>query len=240
MTLKQKIGSLIYKWLPLNRRTINVIRYEVACQMQMVINYLTPSFWRRIGKLRKSTGLFINLGSGGKGKSGWVNVDMHAHKADDSLALDVRRALPFSSKSAMFILAEHVFEHLDPVEDVPRFLSECHRILAESGVLRIVVPDCERYCRAYSEGTRSAFLELGWDLANLPTDIQTRMQILNHQFHQGGEHLFGWDFETISLALRCSGFESINKSEFGESAIPAGAIDQPNHRLYSLYVDAIR
>jgi len=165
---------------------------------------------------------------------------MHAHPSDQSIALDIRRALPLSDGSADIILAEHVLEHLDVVEDVPLFLKECFRVLAYGGVLRVIVPDCEKYCRAYADTDQSAFLQLGWDIDNLPADMPTKMYILNHQFQQGGEHLFGWDFETIYLFLKKAGFGSVEKMGYKVSVNQDAAIDQENHARYSLYVDAVK
>ncbi len=240
MTFKQKFGVYLYRWLPLSRRSINIIRYELACWVQRLVNMANLGYQLRIRKIRKQKNLMINLGSGGKGKHGWINTDMASHTADDGLALDIRKKLPFSDESARYIMVEHVIEHLDVFDDVPALLRECYRVLAPGGVLRLVVPDCERYCAAYALGTRSSFLELGWDLDAMPSDIHTKMHILNHQFHQGGEHMFGWDFETMSFFLGRSGFNQVTKMSYGKSIIQTGAIDQANHRLYSLYVDAVK
>jgi hypothetical protein len=64
------------------------------------------------------------------------------------------------------------------------------------------------------------------------------MNILNHVFHQGGEHQFGWDWETMELCLKKAGFTEVIRQSFGVSVDPELAIDQENHRPYSLYVDA--
>ena len=43
-------------------------------------------------------------------------------------------------------------EHIEPREELPRFLGDCHRALEPGGVLRIIVPDAERYLQAYCQG----------------------------------------------------------------------------------------
>jgi predicted SAM-dependent methyltransferase len=66
---------------------------------------------------------------------------------------DCRRDLPFADASATVIFTEHFFEHIDYCEEVLVFLSECWRVLEPGGVIRIAVPDAEKYIRAYcSEG----------------------------------------------------------------------------------------
>lgn len=62
--------------------------------------------------------------------------------------------------------------------------------------------------------------------------------MINHIFHQSGEHLFAYDFETLSWALRHAGFREIVKQSFRQSCDPELAIDQENHAPYSLYVEA--
>ena len=66
------------------------------------------------------------------------------------------------------------------------------------------------------------------------------MHGLNHQFHQEGEHLFGYDFETLSFALKKAGFSSVKRQAFKVSVDPDLAIDLPIHESYSLYVEAIK
>ena len=104
----------------------------------------------------------------------------------------------------------------------------------------MVVPDTAAFLRAYVSGRAENWRELDWDIEHLPDDIYTPMDVLNHIFHQGGEHLYGYDFETLEWALRRAGFESVERMSFGKSIDPELAIDQANHAPYSLYVDAVK
>jgi predicted SAM-dependent methyltransferase len=159
---------------------------------------------------------------------------------DTTLCLDIRKPLPFPDGSIRRILLEHVLEHVDFQSDAPAMLRDYHRVLEPGGVLRIIVPDAERFVKAYAAGDRTLWLELGWDPENLPGDMVTPMHVLNHIFHQMGEHLFAYDFATLALALDRAGFRNVSKSAYRQSADPELAIDQPNHAPYSLYVEAIR
>jgi predicted SAM-dependent methyltransferase len=123
---------------------------------------------------------------------------------------------------------------------VPKFLAEVNRILEMNGVIRIVVPNAQRYLEAYVANKPDVWNALGWDLANMPDDILTPMHIVNHVFHQSGEHLFAYDFETLKLVLEKSGFRRVLNQNFRVSLHPKLAIDQVNHRLYSLYVEAMK
>jgi predicted SAM-dependent methyltransferase len=73
----------------------------------------------------------IQFGSGSNILDGWVNTDAE---------VDVTQTpLPFESKCAERILAEHVLEHISAPQML-RFLDECHRILKPNGVIRICCP----------------------------------------------------------------------------------------------------
>jgi predicted SAM-dependent methyltransferase len=113
-------------------------------------------------------------------------------------------------------------------------------VLKPGGVARIVVPDLELYIAAYMSRDPAKWAALGWDMQALPHDIYTPMHVLNHTFHQEGEHLFGYDFETLEFVLRRAGFSQVHRAAFGQSLDPQLAIDQHNHAIYSLYVDAVK
>ena len=74
----------------------------------------------------------------------------------------------------------------------------------------------------------------------LPHDMPTPMAMLNHVFHQGGEHKFAWDYETMNFALRRAGFVNVNRRTFRESGVDELAIDLSHHASYSLYVEAVK
>jgi predicted SAM-dependent methyltransferase len=189
-------------------------------------------------------GLLVNLGAGVKGKPGWVNVDI-APFLGINCVYDCRKSLPFPNNSVKAIFCEHFFEHIDYTEEVPSFLSECHRALEPGGVIRIIVPDMERYLRAYCSD--------GWEaLAKLrPLDVKrqdfhyghkynTRMELVNMLFRQGHEHKFGYDYDTLNFLLHRYGFSTVIKQEFGKSLLSELLIDSPERESESLYVEAVK
>ncbi|NJO06324.1 MAG: methyltransferase domain-containing protein [Chloroflexaceae bacterium] len=158
---------------------------------------------------------------------------------------DCRKHLPFPDGSVRGIFCEHFFEHLDYTEEVPIFLSECARVLQPGGVLRLIVPDVERYLRAY--------LADGWQALSAirPLDDQhtdfflgcrynTKMEFINTMFRQGHEHKFGYDYETLAFVLRRYGFRQVVRQSFEVSLRPELAIDQAVRASESLYVEAVR
>ncbi len=237
--VKSRIGSVLRRVLPINRRTFDVLRHELRALGTTVGNALNPSHHCIVARLRRRRELSINLASGGRGLKGWVNVELRP-AADTTICLDIRRRLPFADGSARRIFAEHVVEHLDFREDVPRLFAEFHRILAPGGVVRIVVPDAGRFLEAYAKRDNDLWKALGWDLQALPDDIHTAMHAVNHIFHQSGEHLFAYDFETVAYALQRAGFREVHQRACGLSGDEKLAIDQIHHAPYSLYAEAVR
>jgi predicted SAM-dependent methyltransferase len=218
-------------------RTHQFVRFELRSFQVRVLGAIDPRQRKRIEKLRGQTELSLNIGSGGMGKPGWVNVDAFEHP-DTTFTQDLRSAIPLADGQVRRIFAEHVIEHLDFRDEVHFSLSELYRVLEPGGVLRVIVPDARRFIEAYLSGDNARWRELGWDLNAMPSDIYTPMHIINHTFHQDGEHKFGYDFETLAFALRRAGFREVVQQSFGQSLDPELAIDRAEHRPYSLYADA--
>ena len=106
-------------------------------------------------------------------------------------------------------------------------------------MLRIIVPDTERYLQAYCRGDLSGFWEL--EVPNpFPADLPTRMDIINHVFHQWHEHRWAYDFETLVHRLNAAGFTRVERSAYLQSRDPRLAQDRDVHAPYSLYVEAIK
>lgn len=240
MTLKQRLGRWAYAHAPFSRRVFDILRGEFRFARQRWANALLP--WRRarLRRLRTLRGVSLNVGSGGRGRPDWINLDASPHHADLYCTHDLRRPLPLADDSAVRILAEHVIEHIDFHDDVPRVFAEFHRVLAPGGVARIIVPDAARFMRAYVEDDAALWTGLGFPAGRLPDDMNDPIELVNHVFHQGGEHCFGWDFAALERALRRAGFTRVERQSFGRSLDPQLAIDQPNHAPYSLYVDAVK
>ena len=156
---------------------------------------------------------------------------------------DCRKSLPFPDASVRGIFCEHFFEHIDYTEEVPYFLSECHRVMKKDGILRLIVPDGEKYLRAYCSD--------GWDeLSKIrPLDAErtdfyfrckynTRIELINMVFRQGHEHKFAYDFETLHFVLNRYGFSEIVRKEYAQSLMSELCLDQADRASESLYVDA--
>jgi len=130
-------------------------------------------------------------------------------------------------------------EHVDPFDELPYLLKECYRALMPTGVLRIIVPDAEKFIKAY--------LSDGWDEMNAisygkedwSVMYANKMEALNHVFLQGYEHFGGWDFERLRLVLQTAGFVKINRVQFNEGVFQE-IIDREFHQSNGLYVEAMK
>jgi predicted SAM-dependent methyltransferase len=195
-------------------------------------------------RYRRSRGLRVNLGAGNTGQPGWVNVDL-LELPGVNCVYDSRKRLPFADDSVEMIFTEHFLEHLDYTEEIPYFMSECHRVLAPGGTIRIVVPDGERYLAAYCAD--------GWDALHTTRPLRadrsdfyygfkynTKMELINVVFRQGAEHKFAYDFETLDFVLRRYGFSEVARQEFGESRCPGLCLDLRTRAAESLYVEAVK
>jgi predicted SAM-dependent methyltransferase len=80
----------------------------------------------------------LNLGSGGKPLSGYMNVDKNPKAPAVDVICDLDRyPWPFRDESADEIVMAHCLEHL---ADHNRAMKEIHRILVKGGVAKIEVP----------------------------------------------------------------------------------------------------
>lgn len=234
MTLKQRIGKKLYNTLPFSREVLNIFRYEFSALLTRLNCLFNPVKIARIKKYVNKESISLNLGSGPFGEVGWVNLDL-LYFDNISFVYDFRRKLPFKSSSVERIRCEHVFEHLDFSYEVPTFLSECYRVLKKDSVLRIIVPDIDKFVFAYNANdTRE------WEKIGLQLEAKDGIHRLNHVFRQGGEHKYGYNATLLKEVGLKSGFSKVIIQSFGISSDPNLTQDLPNHRLYSLYADLIK
>ncbi|WP_295799431.1 methyltransferase domain-containing protein [Mucilaginibacter sp.] len=197
-----------------------------------------------IRELSNQRDLYANVGCGSGGLKGWTNVDLGNHE-NVTYRFNCSKSIPFGDNSVKGLFTEHFFEHLEYETEVPFFLKDCHRAMQKGGVMRIVVPDAEKYLIGY--------VQPGWDylkqtrpldddLNDLSMGIkyQTKMQLINEVFRQSGEHKYAWDFETMKLSLLKAGFSEVYKMAFLESKDPVLKIDKEVRKPESLYVEAIK
>lgn len=188
---------------------------------------MAPLQRQRAATLAARSPLRLHLGSAGNRLAGWVNVDLFRPGRSLDLYWDLRRGIPFAPGSVDAIFAEHLLEHLT-LEQGIALLRECRRVLAPSGVVRIGVPDLDRYVASY----------LGQDslIDDALPGRPTRAVALGEPFFLFG-HRIMYDFETLTYAMREAGFDAVERSEFGAGHI-VPCPDSPSRRMETLYVEA--
>lgn len=237
MTIKHSVGKLLIPKLPINRHVFDHIRSELNAIWVRMLHRMHPLYRVRIRRLRKQKSVLLNLGCGPFGRSGWVNLDLFDLN-QVTIRTDCRKNFPIGDGACAGIHVEHYFEHLTHEEEVPIFLAECKRCLAAGGILRIIVPDVERFARAYADEGWDSLEVLAAEGASMQASFATKMQALCHVMVQQHEHFGGYDFETLALALEIAGFRNIERCSFMQGRFPGGCIDRDQHKPYSLYVEA--
>ena len=214
---------------------ISLLKWELKLLLVHSYAKVSPFERAKIRHLKKRHDLKLNVGNGPFRHNEWVNIDCVLSSYRDCLAFDLRRQWPLASESAKYIFSEHVFEHFNYPDDIQHILFECSRVLQKQGVLRVIVPDAERYLKAYCQ------LDVEF-LRNANSDAQFRMEAVNQVFRENGFHKYAYDYETMKHLLERAGFNEVRRSEFRNSAYDELNVDldEPQRRLESLYVEAVR
>lgn len=237
--MRKHVGRILYSRLPVTRFFLDLCRAEAGALLCRLATAFLPWRRRKVRHLRELKGCRVNVACGPEALPDHVNLDLFSLGRPDVIAWDCRRRLPFADASVRGIRVEHFLEHLDPREELPQFLVDCYRVLEMGGVLRVIVPDAGRFVSAYCSGDGPSFAELGWP-EPFPGDLPTRMDVLNHIFHQWHEHRWGYDEENLRLRLDAAGFRHVARMGFGRSLDGALAQDRAVHAPYSLYMDAVK
>jgi len=200
----------------------------------------------------------VHLGCGLNTPSGWVNVDgswnarlakhpilrralhaLHVTSAakikvpwnPEILIHDLRTPLPFRDGSASTVYSSHLLEHLY-FEEGQRLIRETHRVLAEGGILRIVVPDLDSIVREYlgerpfGEASNGAERASSADLVNqrllmrssAPPSDNFFSRVYNSwmDFHT---HKWMYDANSLKHHMESAGFVEVRQMALHESRI---------------------
>lgn len=173
--------------------------------------------------------IFLNIGCGSNLIPNFLNVDFYGWRSSKGVfEHDLRENLPFSSNRFEGIVTEHTIEHLYPNGTI-KLLSESFRVLKPGGVLRIGVPDLDKYlefCAGKMPHPQFSRYENGceaiWHLT------------------QNNLHLSVWNFEMLEKHLMAIGFGEVKKLEFRKGSSGLADHDATNREWESLYVEAYK
>lgn len=152
----------------------------------------------------------LHLGCGTRKLKQYVNVDIQ----DSDCNLDLSRgSLPWKNNSFKIVITQHLIEHLHwPTEGIP-LLSEIYRVLEPGGYAWISCPDMKRVCEEYlKDGGISLLNNIQSRFPNfeLPDEAPSS-DIVNHLFHQYGEHRNLFDYTLLRHCCKSAGFSQISQ-----------------------------
>jgi predicted SAM-dependent methyltransferase len=155
----------------------------------------------------------LQIGSGGRAKTGWLNSDLIA----GDIYLDLSRLLPIPDGSFAYVFGEHVIEHLSERAGY-RLLDQLHRILRPGGVLRLTTPDLRKCISLYED--RNAVVSHAEYARYLDAVTGKRheraCQVFNDLMHRWG-HRYIYDEEDLRAKLIAAGFREVTRREPGQS-----------------------
>ena len=162
----------------------------------------------------------LHLGCGPIALAGWVNIDIDSPFAD--VAHDLTLGLPYPDGSVSHIYAEHFIEHIEYSQALS-LLSECKRVLAPEGVVRMTTPDLRWLTWVYLSSLTTEWGDL-WS-------PDSPCILLNEGMRAWG-HKFLYDRVELHRLFLQAGFDSIGDCDWHQSLDPVlcNLESRPYHR----------
>src|SRR5215831_11831516 len=82
LTLKQRVGKLIFPRLPITRFLFDILRDEAAALLVRLQNACVPSRRGRLRRLRAMRDVYVNVACGPQVLDGYVNIDLRSTNPD--------------------------------------------------------------------------------------------------------------------------------------------------------------
>ncbi|MEH2048731.1 class I SAM-dependent methyltransferase [Nostoc sp.] len=134
---------------------------------------------------------------------------------------DIVKGLPLPDNTVDILYCSHVLEHIT-LEEFRQALKNCYRHLKPGGIFRLVLPDLEfmaqQYIKSTSPEASLEFMRITW----LGKERRKRSLLaFLKEWVSGTEHLWMWDYKSLSLELQNVGFSDIRRAYIGDSDIAA-------------------
>ena len=168
---------------------------------------------------------YLYVGCGNHRMNGFTHVEINIGKqykkggnvGPPEIIADITRHIPLGNNTVDLIFSRATLEHLTYQELINHFL-ECHRLIKRGGYVRMSVPDMDIMI--------SKYLDKKEDIEKVKHDseISSSMPLENHTdlfvnrvlYH---DHYYLHNFDTLSRALKKTGFRNVKKIKPGETAI---------------------
>lgn len=199
------------------------------------------------------SGDYVQYGSGASGPTGWINFDCsptlqlqrlplagpwirsccETKFSDDIRYGDIVRGLPVRDRSARAVYCSHILEHLS-LADLRVALRNTHKILEPGGTFRLVVPDLRYFATEYVQDDRpdAAITFMRQTLLGVETRPRGAMGFLR-SWLGNSEHLWLWDFQSLSRELVAAGFKNPRRAAFHDSGDPMFDVAEREDRWHN-------
>lgn len=132
---------------------------------------------------------------------------------------DIVKGLPIADQSVELLYCSHVLEHMS-LEELNSALANCYKHLKADGIFRLVVPDLEVMAKAYIQSNcpeaAHEFMRLTWlGKEHRQRDLLSFVK----DWLAGNNHLWMYDYKSLSRELSKAGFQNIHRVKFGDSGI---------------------
>ena len=168
---------------------------------------------------------YLYVGCGSHRMEGFTHVEVNIGKqfnrsdiSPPEILADITRHIPLPNDSVDLVFSRATMEHLTYPELLNHFL-ECYRILKKGGLVRMVVPDMDKYIRHYLDNDEDLEYALGPELGNTHNPdfpYETHTDLFVHRMLYF-DHRYLHNFETLSRALNKCGFSDYVDAKPGES-----------------------
>ena len=201
----------------------------------------------------------LNLGCGLQVQEGWLNVDYALgarltrlplfHIFSEKLSLfnvdwdsrifihDLRKRFPWGDQTVDVIYSSHTLEHFSQEEGL-LFLNECHRVLRNGGLIRIVVPDLSCVVADYISGQiRADYLleRLGVAYGSGKKGIKRKLAPFIEFPHK-----CMYDTRALLTVLQETGFKCETKQPFSSSITDISKIEQVDRTVNAVIVEGTK
>ncbi|HYD21132.1 MAG TPA: methyltransferase domain-containing protein [Flavipsychrobacter sp.] len=173
---------------------------------------------------------YLDVGCGHNADKTFVNLDYEWLPNVDIVWDITAKPYPFPDNRFEGIYTEHCLEHI-PFEHCDKNIKEFYRMLKPGGIVRIIVPDGEKYVNWYTRKKQGENVKMPDEEYYI-----SPMHRINGIFRNHG-HLFIYDFDTLRILMEKNGFKNVRKCDYLQGANSDLFHDTEMRAVESVYVE---